>query len=203
MPFEFKRLILLTSIAAFAADTDHARFDPGPAAKYANRQTSSGVTVAASAFETDDQARAAFGKVNPYKYGVLPVLLIVENKSKDAIRADRIKVQYVSPDRNEIGNTPPRDLRYLQGVKVPSPVSNPLPMGIPGLGRKKDPPLAEWEIEGRAFEAKMIPPGESANGFFYFQTGHRSGSKLVVSGLRDANSGQELLYYELQLENVR
>jgi hypothetical protein len=203
MPFELKRLILLTSIAAFAADTEHARFDPGPAARYANRQTSSGVTVAASAFETDDQARPAFGKVNPYKYGALPVLVIIENKSKDAIRADRIKVQYVSPGRDEIGNTPPRELRYLHGAQAPKAVSNPLPMGLPGLGRKKDPPLAEWEIEGRAFEAKMIPPGESASGFFYFQTGHRSGSKLIVSGLTDANSGQELLYYELQLENVR
>ncbi len=49
----------------------------------------------------------------------------------------------------------------------------------------------------------MIPPGESASGFFYFQTGHRSGSKLYVSGLRDAISGQEILYFELPLENVR
>lgn len=202
MPFEFKRLILLTSIAAFAADTDHARFDPGPAANYPNHQTSSGVTVAASAFETDDQARPAFGKVNPYKYGVLPVLVVIENKSKDAIRADRIAVQYVSPDRNEIDDTPARELPYLQGAKVPKAVASPLPMGIPGIGRKKTAPLAEWEIEGRAFAAKMIPPGESANGFFYFQTGHRTGSKLVVSGLRDANSGQELLYYELKLEPV-
>jgi hypothetical protein len=203
MPFEFKRLILLTSIAAFAADTEHARFDPGSPMKYPNHQTSSGVTLAASAFETDDQARPAFGKVNPYKFGVLPVLVIVENKSRDAVRADRIKVQYVAPDRSQIENTPARDLRYLNGVKRPNPVASPLPMGLPGLGRKKDPPLAAWEIEGRAFEAKMIPPGESASGFFYFQTGHRSGSKLVVSGLRDANSGEELLYYELPLENVR
>jgi hypothetical protein len=203
MPFEFKRLILLTSIAAFAGGAEHARFDPGPAVRYPNRQTSAGVTVAASVFETDDQARPAFGKVNPYKYGVLPVLVIIENKTKDALQADRIKVQYVAPDRSEIVSTPPGELRYLHGVKPPKPVASPLPMGIPGLGRKKDSPLAEWEIEGRAFEAKMIPPGESASGFFYFQTGHRSGSKLYVSGLRDANSGHELLYYELPLENVK
>ena len=65
MPLEFKRLVLLTSIAALAGEPEHARFVPGPAVGYVNHQTAAGVTVAASAFETDDQARAAFGKVNP------------------------------------------------------------------------------------------------------------------------------------------
>ncbi len=193
----------MTSIAAFAAGPDHARFDPGPAEHYPNHQTSAGVTVAASVFETDDQARPAFGKVNPYKHGVLPVLVIIENRTKDAIRADAIQARYVGPGRDETPSTPARDLRYLGGVKAPKSVASPLPLGLPGIGRKKNPPLAEWEIEGRAFEAKMIPPGETASGFFYFQTGHRSGSKLFLSGLRDANSGQDLLYYELPLERVR
>ena len=200
---ELNRLILVTSIAAFAADTEHSRFDPGPAGRYSNHQTSSGVTVAASAFETDDQTRPVFGKVNPYKYGVLPVLVILENKSDHAIRADGIQVRYLGPDRSEIVNTPAPELRFLQGAKPPKPVASPLPSGIPGIGRKVKQPLAEWEIEGRAFAARMIPPGESASGFFYFQTGHRSGSKLYVAGLRDARSGQELFYFELPLENVR
>ena len=131
------------------------------------------------------------------------MLVVIENKSADAVRADGIKVQYVGPDRSEIVNTPPQELRFLGGARPPKPVANPLPMGIPGMGRKAKQPLGEWEIEGRAFAAKMIPPGESASGFFYFQTGHRTGSKLVISGLRDARSGQEILYFELGLEAVR
>jgi hypothetical protein len=78
----------------------------------------------------------------------------------------------------------------------------PRPLGLPPSSKIKQP-LGEWEIEGRAFAAEMIPPGESASGFFYFQTGHRSGSTLFVSGLRDAASNQELIYFELPLAAVR
>ena len=204
MPFDLKRLILLTSIAAFAADKDHSGFEPRPVMDYPNHQTSGPVTVAASAFETDDQARPAFGKVNPYKLGFLPVLVVIRNDSKDAIRADRIRAEYIGPDRSRIEDTPASDLKYNGGVREPRVgAPNPLPGGLPRIRGPKKSPLAEWEIEGRAFSAKMIPPGETASGFFYFQTGHRSGSKVYLSGLKNAVTGEDILYFELPLENVR
>jgi hypothetical protein len=203
MLFDFKRLILLTSIAmAFAGDKDHPRFDPGPATGFPNHQTASGVTVAAVPYETDAQAQPAFGKVNPYKYGVLPVLVVIQNDSKAAIRADRMKIAYIGPDHGKIEPTPAPELRYLHGAKEPKMVPGPLPGGLPHVGKPKQP-LAEWEIEGRAFAAKMIPPGQTATGFVYFQTGHRTGSTLYLAGLVDAATGQELLYFELPLASVR
>jgi hypothetical protein len=48
----------------------------------------------------------------------------------------------------------------------------------------------------------MIPPGQSAGGFFYFQTGHRSASAAYVSGIRKARSGKELFYFEIPLKNA-
>ena len=69
------------------------------------------------------------------------------------------------------------------------------------LNVKKNP-LAAWEIEGRAFAAKMLPSGQSASGFFYFQTGHRSGSTLYVTGIREASTGKELFYFEVPLDKV-
>ena len=66
--------------------------------------------------------------------------------------------------------------------------------------QKKKNPLMIPEIETRAFAAKMLPPGESAYGFFYFQTGHRHGAKLYVTGLTDAPSGQDLLFFDIPLE---
>ena len=52
-------------------------------------------------------------------------------------------------------------------------------------------PLDTWEIEGRAFAAEMLPPGQSASGFFYFQTGYRKGWSLQLSGLKEADTGRE------------
>jgi hypothetical protein len=71
---------------------------------------------------------------------------------------------------------------------------------LPGISRKKKNPLSAWEIEGRAFLARMIPGGESASGFFYFQTAHRPGSSLYLSGIRVASTGKELFYFEIPLE---
>jgi hypothetical protein len=107
------------------------------------------------------------------------------------------------PDRTKIDATPARDIKYIGAKTGPNriPVS-PFPGGIPRPAKSKQP-LGEWEIEGRAFAAEMIPPGESASGFFYFQTGHRTGSTLFVSGLKDAAAGRELIYFELPLAAVK
>ncbi len=202
MAFDLKRWIPWTIIAiALAADKDHARFEPLPVMEYPNHQTSDGVTAAALPFETDQQAQPAFGKVNPYKYGVLPILIVIQNNSKLAIRADRIKLEYIWPDRSRIEPTPAQELKYIFGAPKPKSASVPLPIPIP-RGKPKQL-LSEWEIEGRAFAAKMIPPGETASGFVYFQTGHRTGSTLYLSGLRDAATNQELLYFELPLAAVK
>jgi hypothetical protein len=203
MLFDFKRWILLTSIAvAFAADKEHTRFEPLPIDQYPNHQSENGVTVAALPYETKDQAAPAFGKVNPYEYGVLPILVVIRNQGKTAIRADRIRVQYIWPDRSKIDATPARDVKYLGEKGLNGNVPIPRPLGLPPSKKVKQP-LGEWQIEGRAFAAEMIPPGETASGFFYFQTGHRTGSTLFVSGLKDAASNQELIYFELPLAAVR
>ncbi len=200
MPFVFRILALTTSITTlgFAADKDKSRFEPGPASSFAARQTNNKVTVAAQAYDTEDLARSAFGKANPYKHGVLPILIVVQNDSSQAIRLEDISVEYTGPNRDRVEATPAQDLRYLGGARKPNAQSGPIPAGVPRVGRKKDP-FDSWELIGRAFAAKMLPPGESAHGFFYFQTGHRSGATVFVKGLREAASGKELLYFEIPL----
>jgi hypothetical protein len=90
----------------------------------------------------------------------------------------------------------------LNGTRQPNVVTGPLPTAGPHLSKHKNP-LDAWEIEGRAFSAKMIPSGESAGGFFYFQTGHRPGSRVYVTGLEEASSRRELLYFEFPLKEPR
>ena len=58
--------------------------------------------------------------------------------------------------------------------------------------------LAEL-LEGRAFVATSLPPGNSASGFFYFQTGLRPDATIYISGIREAATGNELLYFEVPL----
>lgn len=197
MPSIRKRLFLLLSIAAaYGAAKDHPKFKADPAASYPTRQTVSNLTVAAVAYYTDEQTETAFGKVNPNKYGILPVLVVMQNDGKQVLRLDSMRVEYIRADRTSIEATPSQQVPYTIGPNRPSMTPSP----IPGIKRKKKSPLNIWEIDGRAFAARMLPPGESASGFFYFQVAHRPGAKVYLKGIREAASGKELFYFEIPLE---
>jgi hypothetical protein len=198
MPFVFKRLVLSLSIAAaFAADKDSTPFRPEAAERYEHRQSNSKVTIGVDPFTTEDKQKVAFGKLNLYSYGVLPVLVVIQNEGDKAIRLDRMKTEYVGPNRNRVEATPAKDVRFLNGPNRPG-IAPPGPAGR--IHREKKNPLNAWEVEGRAFAAKTLPPGESASGFFYFQAGLQRGSTIYISGLAEAATGQELFYFEIPLE---
>ena len=200
MPFLFKRLVLFLSIAAAcAADKEPAVFRPDAAARYPHHQTNDKVTIAADPYVSGEKVQTAFGKLNPYEYGVLPVLVVIQNDGNQSIRLDRIQASYTGPQGVKVEATPAGDVRYLRGPDRPKVVQGG-PPGVGKIGRGKKNPLSAWEIEGRAFAAKMLPAGQTASGFFYFQTGLQRGATLYLSGLADAASGQELFYFEIPLE---
>ena len=192
-------LLLAVSIAAaWGADNEKSKFEVKPASAYPHHQTSEKVTIAAEPMETDEQTHEAFGKVNPYRYGVLPVLIVIQNDGPDAIKVDRIKLIYSLPDGTRIEATPAQDVRFIHGTQAP----NRLPGPAGGITIKRTPknPLAEWEIEGRAFAAKMVPAGQSASGFVYFQVPQSSvAASVYISGLEDPVSGKELYFFEIPM----
>lgn len=108
-----------------AADNDKTTFQAKPVSEYPHRQTSEKVTIAASPFMTDEQTKEPFGKLNPWRLGVLPVLVVIQNDGKDAIRTDKLKFVYVLPDNVHIEATPPGDVKYLEGARRPSTVRGP------------------------------------------------------------------------------
>lgn len=188
--------LLTASITALpGADNDKAKFEVKPAASYPHHQTSENVTIAAQPLVTDEETHEPFGKVNPNRYGVLPVLIVMQNDGHDAVKIDRIKFTYTMPDGHQIDATPASDVKYLRGAQPP----NALPVDI-RIHKKAKNPLAEWEIEGRAFAAGMLPAGQSASGFVYFQVESPSAAAVVdISGLTDPVTGKELFYFEIPM----
>src|SRR5437660_490043 len=191
-------LIVLLSIAmAAAADKDKPRFSPAPASSYPGHQTMEKITIAAVPFLTEEQARAAFGKVNPYRYGVLPVLVVLENGTGKSLRLD-LEAQLVGPDGRHVDATPADDVTRINGVTKPPKLNGQSPLPLPRRERKG--PLNVPEIEGRAFLSRMLPAGDSASGFFYFQTEYRTGSRLYLTGVKDPASGKDYFYFEVPIE---
>ena len=193
MPFTFKRLALLMSIAvAFAADK--TSFQAPAAADMPHRQTADRLTIGVDAYDSRDKIKLAFGKLSPGEYGILPVLVAIRNDGAKAIQLRGLRVEYVGPHGDRVVSTPANEVRYAVG---PDPLAGqrragPIPI-------KKKNPLDVWEIEGRAFSAQMLPPGNTASGFFYFNAALQPGATLYLSGLSEAGSGRELVYFEVPL----
>jgi len=157
------------------------------------------VTFAAVRYESDADTRPVFGKVNPNEHGVLPVLLIIENKGKSNLLLDRLIVQFMAPGGIRLDPTPAKDLPYLIGPKRPySGPTYPVPLPLPK--KKNKNPLADVNLDSRAWGAKNLLPGESAYGFFYFQTEWRRNAYLYVSGARDASTMKDLFFAEVPMD---
>jgi hypothetical protein len=194
-------LISLMAVATLAADNnkDAAKFSPGPASSYPAKQTNDHVTVAVVAYDTEELAHTAFGKLNPNQYGVLPILVIIQNDTDQALKLEHLDVEYTGIDGRRVEATPAGEVQTLGGTDRPDvPVARPIP-----IHRKHKNPLDVWEIDGRSFAAKLLPPHESANGFFYFQTAHRPGSKFYLTGVKVAATGQDIFYFEIPLETPK
>jgi len=187
------------SALLMADEKNEKKFSPGPALSYPTRQTIQNVTIAAVPYTTDEQLRSAFGKRSPAQYGVLPVLMVIQNATDKALALRNLEVHYELPDGRNVDPTPAGDIGKLRGARhpkqVPVNVGSPLPFPT---GKKKGG--TDWEIEGREFAVQMLPPREGASGFFYFQTTSVPGAKLYVSGIREAATGQELFYFEVPLD---
>ena len=162
-----------------------------------HRQTNAPLTIGAEPYVEGDKVKVAFGKLVPYHYGVLPVLVVIQNNGHQSIRLDKLKAEYVGPNGDRVTATPARDVRYLRGVERPGVVTGPVGAVA---GRMKKNPLEEPQIEIRALAAPVLLAGNSASGFLYFQTGIQKGATIYLTGITEAGSGKELLFFEITLE---
>lgn len=191
-------MVLLSITAAQAIDKDS--FSPGKASSYKGAQTQDKITIAAVPYLTDEETRRAFEKLNPNKHGVLPVLVVLENGTGKALRLN-LKAEFVNASGEHVNATPGDDVIYLESIRKVPKIYDPSITGLP-LPRKrvKKGPLNIWQIPGRQFAAKLLPAGESVAGFYYFQTNYEPGSRIYLTGIQDAASGQDFFYFEVPMQ---
>jgi hypothetical protein len=187
----------ITLAAVVALASDETPFRAKAATEYAH-QLSEKVLVGAKAFDNENLTAQAFGKkADLLKYGVLPVLVVIENKRDRAIDIQNMQVELVASDGRHGQAVPPEDVMQLpqNGKKPPRIGGGPLPIPLP----KKKNPLNTPELVERAFSARVVPANDSVSGFFYFEAHPESGDSLYLSGVRDARTSKELLYFEFPL----
>lgn len=188
---------LLSSLSA-AARSEEKAFKALPASNYVH-QTAEQITVGAKPYDNRDLTAEAFGKkANLLKYGVLPVLIVIENKRDKSLDLQSLEVNLVAADNRHVTAIGPDEVLF-QGTngKHDPQKKVQLPMPLPS----KNNPLNTPEIVMRAFAAKMLAPGDTASGFFYFEARPESGDSIYLNGMRDGRSGKEIMYFEFKLEN--
>jgi hypothetical protein len=195
--FVFSSIAIALVLAAVAPCSNDETFRAGSANTYAH-QSADQVTIGAKVFDTDELVAQAFGKkVDLLKYGIVPVLVVIENKRQTPLDLRDIEVSLVATDGRHASSVNPEDFASLGKHGKHPATMTPLPrIPLPKRGN----PLNSPELVVRAFSAKMLPAGDSASGFFYFEAKPEPGDNLYVSGLRDARSRQEILYFEFQFD---
>ena len=160
-------------------------------------QNSDHVVIGAKSFKTEEMTSEVFGKDPLLRYGVLPVLVVIKNNRERTLDLRNLEVNLVGADGRHVTEVKAEELPYLASKSKPS---GEIPLPKLPLPKKKNP-LSGPELVGRAFAARMLPPGDSASGFFYFEARPEPGDKLYLNGLRDTPSGQEILYFEFEIDN--
>jgi hypothetical protein len=184
---------------------DRAKFEPGPASSYARRQSGEGITVGVEVFRGRDKIKQAFPKADLEKFGIVPVLVVIANDNDHVVHLDRLQVELITSDRQQIKPTPAEEV--LLPPRVQRPELTPRPSPIPGIGRGNRSgrrPNEEAEVVEREFVAPVLAARSNANGFFYFRLGkgpdRLTGAKLYLGGMRNAQTGREVLYFEIPLD---
>ncbi|MGH9608274.1 MAG: hypothetical protein ACRD34_01240 [Bryobacteraceae bacterium] len=188
-------IALAAALASLASAAGDRVFRAAAAEQYAH-QTAFHVTIGAKPFDTKALTLEAFGKKAPLlKYGVLPVLVVVENKSQQPLDLRALRANLVGSDGRHVRAVAPENLGYLKkGSRRPSQAPLPFP-----LHRRKRNPLRSPEILTRAFTAQFVSPGDSVSGFFYFEARIEPGDRIYLDGIREVRSGNELMYFEFPL----
>jgi hypothetical protein len=108
---------LLVIIPAFGLDKEKA-FKANRAETYPAKLTQGKVTVAVVPYARPDEIRQAFGKADLSRYGVLPVLVVIDNDGPKALKVDLI-AEYVMAGGKHLEATPADEIMYLNTPKRP------------------------------------------------------------------------------------
>ncbi len=179
------------------------RFEPAPAASFRQRQTSEGLTIGVEAYRDREKVKQVFRKTDFDKAGVLPILVVMANDNDHALQLDRMRVNLITGDRQSI--EPIAADEVLRPARIQRPDAPPRPSPFPGLGRPRSRrPADQSDVSEREFVAPVVAARSKAWGFFYFRLGkgpdRLTGAKLYLTGIRNAKTGQELLYFEIPLD---
>lgn len=181
----------LVLLLAAGCSSDPIAMSTQPVAAYPHRQTLGGVDVALEPFFTREQASAGFPGGEVFEeQELLLVRVLIENRSRQAVRAEHADFQLIRANGRRDVALSPHDAFAM--VKPPVGWWAALPILGPSAAAYRN---SDWlkQFESRALKATPVPPDGSADGlvYFYFPGTDKDLAGTRVAFVLKADSGEE------------
>ena len=151
--------------------------------------------------------KATFGKIDPYKTGLLAVDVYFRNDTEYPVHVDlttiRLDVDAPHDQRFHVQSLSLKEaateIAHPNGPSAPGPRRLP-PILSGGDSKERD---AEKILQPLMIQSDIVPPGKTIHGFVFFDMNHQfdlvSYSSLYVPDVQSVASSDALIYFEVPL----
>lgn len=160
------------------------------------------VAIAVEPYETKEK-QDLFNFHDYYKYGVMPVRLIVTNNGDQPINLRDARILFETGDGQRVQAAEPADVERLMGNYDPRPLNVPTP--LPGIHfhHKNHDKQIEDDFNTFEYQALAVEPHTTRAGFLFYVLGNANdplkGADLYLYELRNA-SGQQLFPFQIPFD---
>lgn len=181
--------LLLLAFALPARAAEHAPPPVSPATSFpaVEIHKAEQVAIAVEPYDTPKK-QELFNFHDYYKYGVMPVRLIVTNNSNRPVNLSDARILFQTADGQRVQAAEPQDVERLMTNYDPRPI--PVPTPIPGIHfhHKNHNKQIEEDFKTFEYQALAVEPHTTRAGFLFY----------VLPGLNNPLKGSELYLYELR-----
>jgi len=197
-------ILLSTTYAGYKSQK--AKVDPAPS--YVCHVKQGLLTIAADPYQTWEKMKTVFDLKELDKMGVIPIQVIVTNDGEDTVVVDGTEIHLLDGKNRPIeGMAVDEVVRSVLGKVDPtSPkTSSPSPIPFPrSSGHRGDIFDIQTDLSNKAFGEVRVAPKSTFGGFLFFRLPDQqrvlNGYKVYVPDVKNLRSGEELLFFEIELK---
>ena len=179
-----------------------------PAVSYDCHMKQGSITIAADPFQTWEKLKTVFDLKELDRMGVIPIQVIVTNDGEDTIVVDGSEIHLLDGKNHSLDGMSVEDVvRVVMGKTDPTTpkTSSPSPIPFPrSSGHRGDIFDIQTDLSNKAFGEVRIAPKSTFGGFLFFRLPDQqrtlNGYKVYVPEIRNLRSGEELLFFEIELK---
>lgn len=169
-----------------------------PAEEYPAHQDFQNLVIGARVYNTQEEVQELFDTKALLERGIMPVLVVVENRNNFAIRIDAKDIYIMEPGGIQTSPLNLADvLVTIATNRPPSSISTRREVLLGSVNRN-----IRADFEHKFFGEKLIAPESSDSGIVFFpllQGEALTGATLYLPEIQNISDGETLIFFEFEL----